>query len=221
MAWRLAKSLETLRTEVDEKWPNRSKHSDGTIGDESHNTRDSDHNAWVEDGAVGVVTAMDITHDPAHGLDSEQLAECLRRSKDPRIKYIISNRKIASSQNSPWEWRPYRGPNPHNHHVHISVKPDKAHYDMTSSWPLHGVAAPSPAQAAAATIRPTLRRGASGDTVKELQRLLGVTDDGNFGPATETAVRETQAAARVVVDGIVGPHTWEVLESRRRPRPGA
>jgi hypothetical protein len=213
MAWRLAKCLETLRTEVNAKWPNRSKDSDGTIGDESHRTRQSDHNPWVEDGAMGVVTAMDITHDPADGLDSEQLAECLRRSKDPRIKYIISNRKIASSENSPWEWRPYTGTNPHNHHVHISVKSDKAHYDMTSSWPLDGVAAP-PSGQAAATIHPTLRRGASGDAVKELQRLLGVKDDGNFGPATETAVREKQAAAGVVVDGIVGPHTWEVLGAK-------
>ena len=95
MAWRLAKCLETLRTEVDAKWPNRSKQSDGTIGDESHKKSDSDHNPWVLDGAVGVVTAIDITHDPAHGLDSERLAEYLRRSKDPRIKYIVSNHKIA------------------------------------------------------------------------------------------------------------------------------
>jgi Putative peptidoglycan binding domain len=213
MAWRLAKCLETLRTEVNAKWPNRSKASDGTIGDESHQTRESDHNPWVKDGAIGVVTAMDITHDPAHGLDSEQLAECLRGSKDLRIKYIISNRKIASSENSPWEWRPYTGTNPHNHHVHISVKSDKAHYDMTSSWPLDGVAAPAPGQAAG-TIHPTLRRGASGEAVKELQRLLGVKDDGNFGPATEAAVREKQAAAGIVVDGIVGPHTWEVLGAK-------
>jgi hypothetical protein len=213
MAWRLAKSLETLRTEVNAKWPNRSKGSDGAIGDESHKTRDSDHNPWVKDGAIDVVTAIDITHDPAHGLDSEQLAECLRRSKNPRIKYIISNRKIASSEKSPWEWRPYTGKNPHNHHVHISVKPDKAHYDHTSSWSLDGVAAPPPGQAAA-TIRPTLRRGASGDAVKELQRLLAVKDDGNLGPATETAVREKQAAAGVVADGIVGPHTWEVLGAK-------
>jgi len=123
MAWRLAKSLETLRTEVNAKWPNRSKHSDGTIGDESHQTRDSDHNPWVEDGAVRVVTAMDITHDPAHGLDSEQLAECLRRSKDRRIKYIISNRKIASSEQSPWEWRPYKG-------AHSTVKCNTRIFDV-------------------------------------------------------------------------------------------
>jgi hypothetical protein len=212
MAWRLAKSLETLRTQVNAKWPGRSKASDGTIGDEAHQERTSDHNPWVKDGTMGVVTGMDITHDPAHGLDSEQLAEALRRSKDPRIKYIISNRKIASSETAPWEWRPYTGKNPHNHHVHISVRPDKTHYDSTASWPLDDVAAPAPGQVAAIA-RPTLRNGATGDAVKELQKLLGLAQDGRFGPATEAAVRAKQTSAGIVADGIVGPHTWDILTS--------
>ncbi len=210
MAWRLAKSLETLRIQVNGKWPGRSKESDGTIGDEAHATRASDHNPWVKDGAMGVVTAMDITHDPAHGLDSEQLAEALRRSKDARIKYVISIRKIASSETAPWQWRPYTGKNPHNHHVHISVKSDKDDYDSTTSWPLDGVAAPAPGHVAGIK-RPTLRRGATGDAVKELQKLLGLEPDGEFGPATEAAIKKKQESANIVADGIVGPHTWGIL----------
>ena len=213
MAWRVAKSLEILRTEVNLKWPGRNKDSDGTIGNAEHASRASDHNPWVEDGAMGVVTAMDITHDPAHGLDSEQLAEALRRATDPRIKYIISNRKIASGteQDHPaWVWRPYTGTNPHNHHVHISVKSDKPHYDATGPWPLDGVAAPGPG-AVIAPSHPTLKRGARGDAVKELQGLLGIDQDGVFGEDTETAVKAKQRAAGIVDDGIVGPHTWEIL----------
>jgi len=212
MAWRLAKCLETLRGEVDAKWPHRSKASDGTIGDESHQTRDSDHNPWVRDAGVGVVTAMDITHDPAHGLDSEQLAEALRQARDPRIKYIISNRKIASSEISPWEWRPYSGTNPHNHHVHISVKSDKPHYDSITAWRLDGVAPPAPGGAVASN-RPTLRLGATGDAVRDAQQLLGVEVDGEFGSDTEEAVRMAQTAAGITVDGVIGPQTWEILET--------
>ena len=140
--WRVAEALLQLRKQVNVLAPARSKASDGTIGDPAHQSRASDHNAWVTDGAKGVVTAMDITHDPAHGCDSEKLAEALRAARDPRIKYIISNRKIAASepkQGKPaWAWRPYGGSNPHDHHVHISVQPDKAKYDSTAKWAIEG-----------------------------------------------------------------------------------
>ena len=131
MAWRVAKSLLTLRDQVNAKFPDRDKGWDGTIGDANHKSRNSDHNPWVDGG---VVTAMDITHDPKGGVDSYKLAEELRQSQDPRIKYIISNRKIASSSTSAWRWRKYSGSNPHDHHVHISVQSSRRLYDDTAPW---------------------------------------------------------------------------------------
>lgn len=61
--------------------------------------------------------------------------------------------------------------------------------------------------------RPTLRRGARGDLVKQLQTKLQVGVDGNFGPATEAALRQFQRDNRLVPDGIVGPRTWAALET--------
>jgi hypothetical protein len=132
MAWRVAKSLLVLRKQVDQAFPERSKEADGTIGDANHSARTSDHNPDVD----GVVKAMDITHDPDNGVDSYLMAEQLRASRDPRIKYIISDRKICSSIQSPWMWRPYRGSNPHDHHVHISVRPDRSYFDNERPWQL-------------------------------------------------------------------------------------
>jgi hypothetical protein len=60
---RLARSLETLRHQVDQLAPNRDKDSDGWIGDTSHQARKSEHNP----DANGVVRALDITNDPAPG----------------------------------------------------------------------------------------------------------------------------------------------------------
>lgn len=127
---RIAKSLDTLRSQVNAQWPGRSKANDGWIGDAAHQATASDHNP----NAAGVVTALDITHDPAHGLDAGKLADTLRLSHDPRIKYIISNRRIASSLISPWVWRPYSGANAHEEHVHVSVMADPKLYDDPRPW---------------------------------------------------------------------------------------
>jgi hypothetical protein len=136
--WRVAKALLTLRDQVNAMAPNRRKKSDGTIGDAAHASRDSDHNPWVRDGASGVVTAMDITHDAPGGCDAGALAEAILASRDPRIKYVIFNRRIAShlqkGATPPFGWRPYGGSNPHTHHVHISVREEKTAYDATEAW---------------------------------------------------------------------------------------
>lgn len=137
--WRMAKSLETLRAQINAMAPGRSKVSDGGIGDPAHASRKSDHNPWVDlRGGRGVVTARDFTHDPAGGCDAGVLAEQIRAARDTRVKYIIWNRRIASSSSiggaEPWAWRPYGGANPHNHHVHISVQPDQARYDSEAQW---------------------------------------------------------------------------------------
>jgi endonuclease G, mitochondrial len=127
-----------LRDQVNRFAPNRNKANDGTIGDAAHQSRTSDHNPWVTDGAVGVVTAVDITHDPANGCDAGALAAAIRASGDGRVKYLIWNRQIANSspigKAKAWTWRPYGGANPHDHHVHISVKPERSVYDSTLTW---------------------------------------------------------------------------------------
>lgn len=135
MAWRLAKSLETLRSQINERYPGRSKVSDGTIGDTAHSARKSDHNP----NSAGVVCAIDITHDldgKAADFDSWKFGETLRLNRDSRIGYVISNGRIFSSTTSPWTWRTYTGSNKHAHHIHISVKQDAAAYDDTTPWKL-------------------------------------------------------------------------------------
>jgi peptidoglycan hydrolase-like protein with peptidoglycan-binding domain len=213
MAWRVAKSLEALRHQLNSLAPGRSKAADGGIGDAAHASRGSDHNPWVKDGAMGIVTARDFTHDPKGGIDARKLAEALVASRDPRIKYIISNRQIVSGSDgpSPWVWRSYSGSNPHTMHVHISVKSSKAHYDNDAPWALPGFNTEPVADAEPVRTRLTLRRGDKGDTVKILQRLLGVTADGDFGPKTQEAVKAFQQKQGLVADGICGAYTWAAL----------
>jgi hypothetical protein len=136
-SWRAAKSLMRLREQVNAKAPARNKSHDGMVGDARHRSRNSDHNPWVDGG---VVTAYDITHDPARGCDVGRLAEAIRSTRDPRVKYLIWRRRIANFAPirgaAAWAWRPYGGSNPHDKHLHISVKETRVHYDNTDRWPV-------------------------------------------------------------------------------------
>lgn len=117
----LARSLQTLRWQVDTAWPQRSKTSDGWIGDTAHQTRRSDHNP----DSAGIVHAIDITHDPAHGCDVDQLLASILASRDARLKYAIRTRRIIAGPLGPQPWvsRPYTGTNPHTKHLHVSSRP--------------------------------------------------------------------------------------------------
>ncbi len=63
---------------------------------------------------------------------------------------------------------------------------------------------------------PMLRRGAKGDRVRELQRLLNLhganmTVDGDFGRATQRALTRFQRQRGIEVDGVAGPETFQIL----------
>jgi hypothetical protein len=72
-------------------------------------------------------------------------------------------------------------------------------------------APPAVARPSVSTALPTLRRGSKGEDVRIAQRALGVTADGDFGPATEAATRAYQRSRGLTPDGIIGPQTWGAL----------
>jgi uncharacterized protein (TIGR02594 family) len=61
------------------------------------------------------------------------------------------------------------------------------------------------------TLRPEIKFGDTGPYVVELQKLLGIEADGEFGPDTDAAVRTFQATNGLVADGEVGEQTWPAL----------
>lgn len=76
--------------------------------------------------------------------------------------------------------------------------------------------------------RPTLRKGSMGQAVKELQQMLlergyglGVCGvDGDFGRATEAAVKAFQKDHRLKIDGVCGLATWTaLLDSEQTQQP--
>lgn len=135
---RLADSLRQFRNEVDARSPSRSKASDGWIGDAAHGTK-TDHYP----NAFGVVCALDLTDDPANGVDIDALFDFLVVNPPPAAKFFIAKRRIASRK-SGFAVRPYHGGTDpsHDHHLHTSVGEgpegqSTGPYDDTSPWLAH------------------------------------------------------------------------------------
>jgi len=116
---KLCKAGQQLREQIDDLYMERSRKSDGWIGDTRHSARKSDHNPDEN----GIVRALDITSDlgthpeEAHAL-VEKIRKCAKRG-DKRIKYLIFDGRISSPILN-WKWRKYKGVNPHRSHFHIS-----------------------------------------------------------------------------------------------------
>lgn len=182
MTWRIARSLDVLLAEINAHAPNRSKLSDGSIGDPAHAARTSDHNP----NKAGVVRARDVTHDPHSGLDcnvlAARLADMLRAGVHPALgsgAYIIWNRQIISRDRIGEGWRFYDGVNPHVKHLHLSVTTAAKGYDSTTAWNLF-TPVPSPKPR-----RPEQIRLARKALLKQLA---------NAGPVQAARIREALAA---------------------------
>ena len=101
-------------------WPRRKKASDGLLPSSAHINQNpnSDHNTGL---------AVDITHDPKHGVDCAELFVKLR--DDKRVLYLIFNGRIWLKGEGE---KKYTGPNPHVKHLHISIQ--KKYGADTSPW---------------------------------------------------------------------------------------
>jgi lysozyme family protein len=138
----------------------------------------------------------------------------LAKSGDPRIRYIISNGQIFTPTVSS-SWRTYSGSNPHDHHAHVSVSESPSLFDSTTNWQWEAgmKAMPGDRPVTPQITDPVLRKGSKGDDVRRLQTLLGIKVDGDFGPATEKAVKAFQSARGLGADGVVGLYTWRALKA--------
>jgi hypothetical protein len=100
--------------------PMRKKASDGLLPSKAHlaQSPNSDHNTGF---------AVDLTHDVIGGINCQEIYEHLK--SDKRVKYLIFKGQIWSAEKGD---KKYTGSNPHNKHIHISIK-DTCGND-TSPW---------------------------------------------------------------------------------------
>ena len=211
MAWKNAPAIESLKAAVLSAYTPAVRKSTyvGTVGDAAHAARKSDHNP----NGRGYVCAIDVGFEDE--TQDDLFVQALVRAKDPRLSYIISDGKMWRSYAKPgipaWTAAKYSGPNPHKRHVHVSVSQDPRLYMDAARWSVTPAPAPD---------RLVLKTGSTGARVRLLQDGLrrvfpayagSLAIDGDYGPATERAVREFQRRSALTVDGIVGPATAAAL----------
>lgn len=138
-----APALLALRAAIDAQWPKRGKASDGIMGDAAHQKAGkSDHNNG---------NALDITRDAINGPDLDILSDSLIR--DPRVNYVIFNRRIRNPAISGGAWRAYDGASPHTEHLHVSIHAAKR--EDVGQWSVAPFSASAPAAPAAHASAPS------------------------------------------------------------------
>lgn len=159
--------------------------------------------------AYGIALDINWTTNPY----SSTLRTDMLRPGDHQMPYRIQAIRTNSGKQV-WRWGgTYSGS---KDAMHYEVVCSPADIRTGINWrTVYGYAAPV---AAPATSHPVLREGSTGTAVKVLQWELNVTTgsrlsgDGNFGPATKTAVMNFQRFFKLPADGIVGSKTWGVLD---------
>ena len=196
MSWHLAPSLAVLRSEINAAWPNRSKVSDGTIGDAAHSARVSDHNP----NSRRSVNAIDITRS---GIDPARLISVA--ITDSRVNYVIHDRQIWSRSRG-FVPRRYTGANPHTGHVHISIRQARDAEQDTRPWGL-STGAPTTSPGVPSTghdPKTDLERLLDSMTKEELEALI-------YEQANK-AVKDNLAA----IGGVVYTKAAEVARDREK-----
>ena len=207
--WFTVPAVTTLGKQIEQARPGTYA-TDGTVASKAHDlaSPNSDHRP----DESGAVRAIDAGGTPEFlGFLTGDLAA----GRDPRLSYMIYNGRILRSYRRlwrlPWQWYKYTGASPHEKHAHISVVSSMVGYDGRP-WAL-----PSLEQEEELVIGP----GATGNTVSKIQKAInGVVDvfggdklavDGQYGPATEAAVKGFQSSADSPDTGTVDGITMALL----------
>ena len=182
--WQVVPSLIVLLAQVDEAWP--APHAaDGTLASVRHREVSplSDHNPDIN-GDVRAADIGEVTED-----DAFVLAEAIRVSKDPRVKYVIHEKRMFSYYEKhdvpSFTWRPYSGANGHWSHVHISVL--AANQNDVSLWNIG------------------IEKGDEKELKELIKAIQTALNAGGFKGANNKVLS---------VDGVIGPNTQFALNSQ-------
>lgn len=223
MSWIVVPCLLEGRSQLDARFPNRDKSSEGTKGDAAHAATTSSHNPDItgtpeyRDGdSLDEVRAWDADKDlrDPSGITMEQVVQLwltkLRTGKMSWIRYLIYNGRIWHRKDN-FLTHTYTGSNQHTDHVHVNSDFNQTADTVTGTyWFLNElgittpVSNPTPSPASSTHV---VKKGDKGSEVSHIQEFLR-----NVFPSYRHYVR-IKRGQLLTVDGSFGDQTeaWVVV----------
>lgn len=218
MDWVLVPPLAEGRDQFNERFPNRDKTTDGSIGNRAHATSTSSHNPDLtgnpefRDGdSKDEVRALDVDKDlrDPDGVTMEDVVQLFVRLARSGvlwwIRYIIFNGRIWHRRDG-FTTREYTGSNNHSGHVHINSDfTQKSDNATGTNWHLDYLKRKTPQKTSSKRLLPDGKLGPR--TIHRWQEVMGTPVDGKIDRynsalvfAVQRRLRKT-VAPRLSVDG--------------------
>lgn len=162
-----------------------------------------DRKAALESASWGAFQIMGYHHDSLGVPDVEDFCRGMCNSEDDHlvafVGYVKHNGLGDELRRRDWAGfaRGYNGP---------AFLKNRYDTRLAAAYTLHAISPPR-----SGTVQRTLKMGDDGPDVARLQKKLGLVADGDFGPATKTAVVAFQQKHALGNDGIVGTKTRQAL----------
>lgn len=156
LSWSVVPNLDEMRDQLDLRFPNRDKKSDGSIGNLLHQQGSSSHNPdksgkpeWRDGDKKNEVRARDVDKDlkdPNTTMEQvvQEWVRLARAGKLWWVRYIIYNGRIWHKSDG-FKTRAYKGKNKHNEHAHVNSDfTQKADEVKGTDWGLKNFRKPKP-----------------------------------------------------------------------------
>lgn len=211
MGWVVVPNLDECRDQLNQRFPNRDKSSDGSIGDTSHQASSSSHNPdktgspeYRDGDAKDEVRARDIDadlQDPDVTMEMVvQLWVTLARAGVLWwVRYMIYKGRIWHKRDG-YVTRSYNGTDNHNSHLHLNSDfTQEADEVRNTDWHLRELGSkPTPVS------NPMDHLDVDGElgpkTIAKWQKIMGTAVDGFITAGNSDLVRAVQRKLKSLVD---------------------
>lgn len=222
MSWVVVPALDEARDQLNARFPNRDKSSDGGIGNLAHQVEPSSHNPdktgkpeYKDGDSKDEVRARDFDadlNDPdGHTMEEvvQLWVELARTGVLWWVRYIIFKKRIWHKRDG-FVTRQYTGSNDHSKHAHVNNDFTQAADEVrNTNWHLNDLGAP-PAQTPGSNHIPV--DGELGpETIRRWQEVMKTKPDGVISKDSNL-VRAVQIRLRATVDSTLkvdGDGIWQ------------